>query len=144
MADEAQRTPGTDGAGRLRERLYGRLLLLLAIGLVFLTLAGTQQLSGLMAFLAYGVVVLVALFVPETAEPREGGVAGTDMSDHVYADAVRHFADALPDPCIVIDRRSIIVHLNAPVRQQFPGVVNGSPIAYSLRFPALLSAIEAA
>lgn len=144
MADEAQRTSEPEGAGRLRERLYGRLLLLLAIGLVFLTLAGTQQVSAVMAFLAYGVVVLVALFVPETAEPRGGGVPGTDMSDHVYADAVRHFADALPDPCIVIDRRSIIVHLNAPVRQQFPGVVNGSPIAYSLRFPALLSAIEAA
>lgn len=144
MTDEAERTTSSGGSAHLRERLYGRLLLLLAIGLVFLTLAGTQQIAAWMALVAYVVVVLVALFVPETAEPRSGGVVGIDMSDHVYADAVRHFADALPDPCIVIDRRSIIVHVNAPTRQQFPGVVNGSPIAYSLRFPALLAGIEAA
>jgi two-component system phosphate regulon sensor histidine kinase PhoR len=61
-----------------------------------------------------------------------------------FADAVRHFADALPDPAIVLDARSIIVHMNSEAARHFPGVVAGSPIAFTLRFPQLLSAIEAA
>ena len=33
-------------------------------------------------------------------------------TDPVFADAVRLFADALPEPCIVLDRRSVVVHIN--------------------------------
>jgi two-component system phosphate regulon sensor histidine kinase PhoR len=52
------------------------------------------------------------------------------------------FADALPEPCLVLDRRSVVIHRNHQAIAQFPGLAMGSPIALSLRAPAVLSAIE--
>ncbi|HEY0919507.1 ATP-binding protein [Devosia sp.] len=54
------------------------------------------------------------------------------------------FADALPDPCIVLDRRAAVLHCNALAAQHFPGVSTGVPLAFSLRAPTLLAAIDAA
>lgn len=53
------------------------------------------------------------------------------------------FADALADPCLLLDRRSIVVHRNGAAASQFSGAVVGQPIAFSLRHPVLLAAIEA-
>ena len=52
------------------------------------------------------------------------------------------FADALPDPCIVLDRRSAVLHCNPLATQHFPGVTAGAPLAFALRSPALLAAID--
>ena len=57
---------------------------------------------------------------------------------------LRVFADALADPCLILDRRSVIVHRNKAAIEQFPSVATGNPIALSLRNPPLLTAIDAA
>lgn len=59
-------------------------------------------------------------------------------------DAVFAFADALADPCLVLDRRSVVLHANASARRQFPSVSNGNPITFSLRNPELVGAIDLA
>lgn len=59
-------------------------------------------------------------------------------------DAVFAFADALADPCLVLDRRSVVLHANAAAGRQFPAVVAGNPITFSLRNPQLVGAIDAA
>jgi two-component system, OmpR family, phosphate regulon sensor histidine kinase PhoR len=71
------------------------------------------------------------------------------MADEARADragdfplGLQRFADALPTPCIVLDRRSVVVHTNSAAAAQFPGVTLGVPIALSLRSPVVLSAIE--
>jgi len=146
MADEAHRSGGTaaaDWAQVVRARLYGRLLFLLSVGLVFMTLAGMQLVDPWIDILAFAVVLLLAAIVPETGESPAGVSAAARASDPAFADAVRLFADALPEPCVVLDRRSTVVHLNAAARTQFPAVVLGSPLAFTLRFPGLLAAIEA-
>jgi len=145
MADEAQR--GVSGSGWLetvRARLYGRLLMLLAMGLVFMTLAGLAVIDPWIGIVAYAVIVAIAAVVPETSESASGVTPGATSGELAFADAVRHFADALPDPSIIIDRRSVIVHLNPQAARHFPSVVTGSPIAFTMRFPQLLAAIEAA
>jgi len=145
MADEAQRSVTAAGwLETLKSRLYGRLLLMLAIGLVFLTLAGLNLVDPWVGILASAVIVAIAALVPETTESVSGVATGATTSELAFADAVRHFADALPDPSIVIDRRSVVVHVNPHAVRHFPGVASGSPIAYSLRSPPLLAAIEAA
>ncbi|RYH12622.1 MAG: hypothetical protein EON57_03510, partial [Alphaproteobacteria bacterium] len=146
MVDEAQRSGGSAAAAWaqvVRARLYGRLLFLLSVGLVFMTLAGMQLVDAWIDILAFAVVLVLAAIVPETGESQAGVSTAGSSSDPAFADAVRLFADALPEPCIVLDRRSTVVHLNADARQQFPGVVLGSPLAFTLRFPGLLAAIEA-
>jgi two-component system phosphate regulon sensor histidine kinase PhoR len=145
MADEAQRSAtGSTWLDTVRTRLYGRLLMLLAMGLVFMTLAGLNLIDPWLDILAYAIIVGIAAIVPETSESASGVAPGASTTELAFADAVRHFADALPDPSIVIDRRSVIVHLNGHAVRHFPGVVAGSPIAFTMRFPQLLAAIEAA
>ena len=146
MADEAQRNGGSaaaDWAQVVRARLYGRLLFLLSVGLVFMTLAGLQLVDPWIDILAFAVVLGLSAIVPETGEQSAGASAAARSSDPAFGDAVRLFADALPEPCIVLDRRSTVVHLNAAARQQFSAVALGSPLAFTLRFPGLLAAIEA-
>jgi two-component system phosphate regulon sensor histidine kinase PhoR len=57
---------------------------------------------------------------------------------------LRVFADALADPCLILDRRSIVVHRNGAAASEFPGATPGQPISFSLRYPALLAAIDSA
>src|SRR5690606_12724826 len=117
--------------------------LLLALGLVFMSLAGLQLIDPWIDLAAFGVVLVLAAIVPETGESPVGAATATRTSDPAFDDAVRLFADALPEPCLVLDHRSVVVHLNAAATQHFPAVVLGSPLAFTLRFPGLLRAIEA-
>lgn len=59
-------------------------------------------------------------------------------------DGVSAFADALADPCLVLDRRSVVTHANAAAHRQFPSVSSGNPITFSLRNPELVQAIDLA
>jgi two-component system, OmpR family, phosphate regulon sensor histidine kinase PhoR len=53
------------------------------------------------------------------------------------------FADALPDPCVVVDRRTVVVHRNSKAASEFPGLESGSLLTRALRNPTLLNALEA-
>ena len=59
-------------------------------------------------------------------------------------DILGGFADALPDPCFLLDRRSLVIHRNAAAAGEFPEAVPASLLTSSLRFPALSSAIDQA
>jgi two-component system phosphate regulon sensor histidine kinase PhoR len=52
------------------------------------------------------------------------------------------FADALSDPCLIVDRRSIVLHRNPAAAHDFPAVTEGNGLTLALRNPALISAIE--
>jgi two-component system, OmpR family, phosphate regulon sensor histidine kinase PhoR len=53
------------------------------------------------------------------------------------------FADALGDPCLILDRRAVVLHRNPPAAAEFPAVAEGSVVTLALRSPALLGAIDA-
>ena len=53
------------------------------------------------------------------------------------------FADALPDPCVLLDHRLVVVHRNAAAQAEFPALAVGSLLTLALRNPTLLNAIEA-
>ena len=52
------------------------------------------------------------------------------------------FADALSDPCLIVDRRSIVLHRNLAAAHDFPAVSEGIVLTLALRNPSLISAIE--
>lgn len=52
--------------------------------------------------------------------------------------------DVLPDPVILIDRRAAVVLANRAARSAFPAIVVGGPVAFALRMPEAVSAIERA
>ncbi len=69
------------------------------------------------------------------------------MADTVTAaqrlDLLGGFADALSDPCLILDRRSVVEHVNPAAAREFPAVGQGNVLTLALRSPALLNAIEA-
>jgi len=51
-------------------------------------------------------------------------------------------ADALPDPFLLLDRRSLVLHSNPAARREFPDIGEGSLLTAAMRNPALLGAID--
>jgi two-component system phosphate regulon sensor histidine kinase PhoR len=140
MADETRSEMASAGLS-LRSRFYGRLPLLLAIGVVFLMLSALSELDPWISLLGYSAVLLLGVFAPDAREAEAPPIV-RPTGDTGFAEAVRRLADALPDPCVIVDRRSLVVHVNPAAGIHFPAVVNGVPIAYSMRFPVLIDAIE--
>ena len=66
------------------------------------------------------------------------------VSPEQRLDVLGGFADALPDPCFLLDRRSQVIHRNAAAADEFPEAMPASLLTSSLRFPALSSAIDQA
>ncbi|HEV7344359.1 MAG TPA: ATP-binding protein [Devosia sp.] len=106
-------------------------------GLVLLGELGVV--AALVAFLviAVGVAVLPGSTVTLTRAEQAPHAPSADGEEHVSA-----FADALADPCLVLDRRSVVVHANASSRSQFPSLRSGNPLTFSLRNPDLIEAID--
>jgi two-component system phosphate regulon sensor histidine kinase PhoR len=70
------------------------------------------------------------------------------MVEEISADGRRAilagFADALPDPCLLLDRRSRVVHRNSAAERDFPEATVGGLLTALLRHPVLSGAIETA
>ena len=140
MADEAQRSAAAGPFARWRQRLFARLPLLVAVLFVIVALLGFNQLGWLPALMAALAVIAFALVLPGEEIDFAAVPAGSAQG---LADAgLQHFADALPDTCLVLDGRSIVAYRNGPAAAQFPNLTAGSPIAFLLRAPAILNAIE--
>jgi two-component system phosphate regulon sensor histidine kinase PhoR len=72
------------------------------------------------------------------------GIEVAAVNGEERLDILGDFADALVDPCLLLDRRGIVLHRNPAAAREFPSVVEGSLLTLGLRSPALLDAIEAA
>ena len=131
----------SEGAVLWRARLAARIPLLLVIGAILGVLMVLGHLSFPYGILGYSAVVVAAALVP-VGTGGAAAIAAAATAQATGDNALQHFAEALPDPCIILDGRSILVLRNGPAAQHFPGLAVGSPIALSLRAPAVLSAID--
>jgi len=59
-------------------------------------------------------------------------------------DVLGGFAASLPDPCLILDRRSVVIYRNALAGAEFPGATLGSPLTLALRNPAFHNALDTA
>jgi len=124
-----------------RARLEGRALLLGATAVVLFGLTVSGQLAAGPAVFAFAVIVAAAVLLSAGEKDEQDQQAG-GLVETIDSSTLQLFAEALPDPCIVLDRRSLVVHRNKAASHQFPGLLVGNPISLSLRSPAVLSAIE--
>lgn len=141
MTDERQGQAGRPTVP-WRVRLVDRFPLLVAVAAVLVVLAAMGQLSLPFAILGYAAIVVAAALVPG-GEAAPIAVRGAATGEAIDDDTMHRFAEALPDPCLILDGRSILLQRNSAAAQQFPGLAVGSPIALSLRAPAVLTAIDA-
>jgi two-component system phosphate regulon sensor histidine kinase PhoR len=144
MADEAS-PPSRIGAifRRWNDRLYGRRAVLVAATMVFALLAVTQRLTLVEAAVGFLAILIVAFAARRGMGASELSTAQA-AADQLAEGSIRRFADALPDPCVILDGRGFVTHRNAAAAAQFPTTREGDPIAFSIRNPGLLTAIEAA
>jgi two-component system phosphate regulon sensor histidine kinase PhoR len=73
-----------------------------------------------------------------------GGCVADPVSQQERLDILGAFADALVDPCVVLDRRGVVLHRNAPAAREFAAVEEGMLLTLGLRNPVLFDAIETA
>ncbi|MDB5561650.1 MAG: hypothetical protein JWN11_1068, partial [Hyphomicrobiales bacterium] len=144
MTHDASNEPKVGARARWSKRFYNRRLLLAVTALVFLVFVGWGHLLPLDAFVGFAVIAIVALVAPRPVGTTIQTSNPDFRIDAVRDQAMRHFADTLSDPCIILDRRSIIVHRNPIAARQLPISNRGDPIALSIPKPALLRAIESA
>lgn len=148
MAQDVSGKAPAAGLAALRRlwghRLAGRRAMLVAALLVFVVLLLVGSLTWLEAGLGFLAIALVAVLAPVEIDAIEPATPGEFSAGVLDEESLRIFADALADPCLILDRRSIIVHRNAAAASQFRSATVGNPIAFSLRYPALLAAIDAA
>ena len=126
-------------------RLSAQASLLAGIFGVFVALVLFGWLHVVPAIIAFLAVVAAAAFLPAgivtvtKTVPAPAPAALVPASEQIPVTA---FADALTDPCFVLDRRAVVVHANAAARRQYTTVQPGNPITFSLRNPELVQAID--
>jgi len=127
---------------RWRIRLYeGRwTLIAAALTLAFFVAAGSISMA---AALAGFILIAVATLVISRNEARYRPSADdAALFSRLREQSTNRFADVLSDPCFILDQKAVIVHRNSAAHLQYPGATIGNPIAFSLRNPELLAAIE--
>jgi two-component system phosphate regulon sensor histidine kinase PhoR len=125
-------------AARLVEaRWFLGALAMFAVALVLLS--ELTPVGGLVVFA--GVVALTAL-MPRAPARRDATLDRRDAADPVWPEtAVKLFAEALPDPCIILDRRGVVRYVNRRAVEVF-AIRPGDPLTFRLRVPDLLSALD--
>jgi two-component system phosphate regulon sensor histidine kinase PhoR len=134
-----RRLPAGSPLGR---RLAGFrwLLAVAAVLLLVAFLAGAM--APIAALLVFAGLLAAACVVPSATRPAaEAPIARLDPSPPASDDGIARLAEALPDPCFILDRRGIVRHANALALAAFP-VRIGDSLTARLRVPDLLAAFE--
>jgi two-component system phosphate regulon sensor histidine kinase PhoR len=131
-------------APRWRDRFYAARWVLITSVLVFISLLATGKLSATDAILGNGLIFLAAIAVPRRARLVRKDVPQITQSEIWPDKSVKQFAEALPDPCLIIDRRANLRYRNSAAESEFPATAIGDPLAFSLRNPALVATIDRA
>jgi two-component system phosphate regulon sensor histidine kinase PhoR len=108
--------------------------------LVLLVLAGAVSWAPALVLLA-AFSALVAVVPAGKAPEGDQTPAATAASAAEPEIGVKHFADALPDPCFILDRRGVVRHANERALATFP-IRIGEALTFRLRVPDLVAAFE--
>ncbi|GGA62891.1 two-component sensor histidine kinase [Pelagibacterium lentulum] len=95
-----------------------------------------------------GVLIIAAMSIITTIAARSGmksddGTLAKD-ADPDLDPSVTRFADTLTEPCLVINERAVLAYCNPAAQMQFPRAREGDPLAFTLRNPELVEAIDKA
>src|SRR5579872_3769524 len=108
LDDGAQSPLPPSAAGRLRDARW--LLLVTAIVLAVLFAAGLVTAAGAIILLAVLAGIVAWAPRPTAAERR---AARSEPARPVWPETgIKRFAEALPDPCFVLDRRGVVRYAN--------------------------------
>ena len=142
--DEPQTRQSLPRSSALLARVVAQAGLLAGVGGVFLALVLFGRLGIDAAIVSFLIVLAGAAVLPGNVQTITRTLEVPVPALPAPQTPVHVFADALTDPCLVLDRRGVIQHANAAATRQFPALVTGNPLAFSMRNPELVQAIDAA
>ncbi|MCC2110412.1 MAG: two-component sensor histidine kinase, partial [Hyphomicrobiales bacterium] len=117
-----------------------RLLVLAALALLVAVLSGLVSAAvALSLFAAVGLTALVLRRGAPTVKQEMAAVRSI-WSEPI----VRAVIDALPDPALVLDDKSVVRCVNSALKEEFGQIGLGEPFSFRLRIPALLATVEKA
>jgi len=124
-------------AGRLREARWP----LITTAIVLAILYASALVSAAGAVIIFAVLAgAIALAPRPTAAERRARVSEPARS--VWPETgIKRFAEALPDPCFVLDRRGVVRYANERARAAFP-IRTGEALTFRLRAPDLIDAFD--
>jgi two-component system phosphate regulon sensor histidine kinase PhoR len=144
MADARNTDPG-DFEGSSGQKLARRLADLRWVLLGLALLLGLLGLGGLIlpggAVLAFLAITAILLFAPKIPNAVKPAMLGEPRRQVWPETGVKLFAEALPDPCFVLDRRGVVRYANKRAAAGFP-IRPGEPFAFRLRVPELAAAFD--
>ena len=145
MNNDGGTAEGPDGVGEVKGGVLVRLaearafFLMLAALLLLLVLF--DQLSAVAAGLLLAASIgLFAVFVRgrEAAPVR----LKSRQPPSIWPETgVKRMADALPDPCVILDRRGVVRYANSRAEASFP-IRPGDPLTFRLRAPDFVGAFD--
>jgi two-component system phosphate regulon sensor histidine kinase PhoR len=134
--EDGAASPLPSAAGRLREARW--LLVITAVVVVILYASALVSAAGALILFAT-LVATVALAPRPTAERR---AAPSEPARPVWPETgIKRFAEALPDPCFVLDRRGVVRYANERALAAFP-IRTGEALTFRLRAPDLVDAFD--
>jgi two-component system phosphate regulon sensor histidine kinase PhoR len=136
LADRGGESSGV-GLARLSEARW--LLAAMAAFLAILALFGA--IGGWTALAVLAAVVVAVLLVPRGRVDDRLAARAEPLPAAWPETGIKLFADALPDPCFILDRRGILRYANARASDAFR-VKPGEPLSYWLRSPDLNAAFD--
>ena len=116
-----------------------RLIAAMAAVLIILYLAGALSFAG-MAAAFVAVTVLVGL-IPSGSRPDQPRAVSETGNSAWPETGVKLFAEALPDPCFVLDQEGVVRHANSAAANTFP-IKPGEALTLRLRYPDLTAAFD--
>ena len=142
LAMSTGRSVTTRFQARRRTLLSPPLLVGAGAALVIFALVLLDRLALLEAGFAVAAIAAVTTFAARRprAEIEDEQAPGPATLDA----AVAHFADRLTEPCLIINDRAVLVYCNPAAARQFPRARQGDPLAFTLRDPDLVEAIDRA
>lgn len=102
---------------------------------------------GRLAPLDSGIVALAIIAVSAIAMRIPGKIADDEEAVDALAGidgAVERFSDTLTEPCLIINERAVLIYRNPAALKRFPRAKTGDPLAFTLRDPDLVDAIDKA
>jgi two-component system phosphate regulon sensor histidine kinase PhoR len=136
-AESRAPSPGRQFVERLGEARW--LIASIAVALCFLYLLGLIDFIG--SALVFAVISFVIGVVPFPARSVRSTPVFPPQQATWPETSVKMFAEALPDPCFVLDRRGTVRYANAGATVAFP-IKPGDPLTFRLRIPELAAAFD--
>ncbi len=145
MADEAAEAKQSSVGGFFARLAAGRMLLTGLAGilaLLVLTEAVTLTSAALIFFSVLLMLGALPLGVASPADRPSIRRLAQRAPPSVWPEtSLKRMADALPEPCIILDRRGYVRYQNRLAEKAFP-IRPGDPLTFRLRAPDLVAAYE--